>query len=283
MLASSLSTVDPVPAMNRPATETKTGPLVRTLVTNERAGRGAVLFVAWSLGLCVVCASAYILVFPVLLSGATPLLMEWLLERMPRWAYNLLTRGLFTLGMTAFLAAMTVALVAGPRMLRARMTRRGVGLTVVGLILAAVYLVAPMIWYGRSRSRVEEMQTSSRAWKAELRQRLESGQVPEDQRERMWQIYARAVYQDEGITTRIPDANGSLVTYEPAAPDIAARQSYLETLERLQPPTEHVRGAAIWVALCLAAGLLWPGPRLPAAPDPVGGDHKTGTAPSAGE
>lgn len=232
----------------------------------EGAGRSAFLFVAWSLGVCGVCAAAYAS-----------------LERMPGWTYDLVTRGLFTLAMTGFLAAMTVALVAGPRTLRARITRRGVTLTACGLLLAAAYVIAPAIWYSRSRSRMEEIQASGRAWKADLRQRLESGQVPEDLRERMWQIYARALFKDEGITARIPDGNGGQVSFEPSEADIAARDAYLETLERLQAPPRRTGGAAIWVALCLAAGLLWPARRPPAVPSPADGDHKPGTAPAAGE
>lgn len=232
---------------------------------NESAGRASILFVAGSMGLCAVCAAAYALVAPA------------------GWASNLVVRGLFTVAMSAFLAAMTVALVAGPRTLRARVTRRGVALTACGLLLAALYLVAPRLWYARSVSRIEEIQASGRGWKADLRQKLESGQVPEPMRERMWQIYARAVYQDEGISVEVPQAGGAPIAFEPTDSDVAARQSYLETLERLQPPAGQARGAAIWVALCLAFGLLWPPRRSPAPADPGGAVDKSGTGPVACE
>jgi hypothetical protein len=222
-------------------------------------GRTAPIFVAWSLGICALCAVAYCLAFPAPTTGlTTPWLAGWLLERMPRWGYNLLVRGLFSVALIGFLAAMTVALVAGPRALRAGRARRGALLCVCGLLLAAVYCGGPMLWYARSRHAMDEMRAAARARMAELRAHLESGRVEGAQRDTMWQFYARGLYRDEGIAAEIPDANGRLISYQPSEADVAARASYVRMLEGLQSPTGHLMGSAAWTALCLAVGMLTP-------------------------
>jgi hypothetical protein len=221
-------------------------------------GRAAPIVVAWSLGICVFCAGACLLIFPMPLTGLSPPLSEWLLERMPRWGYNLLVRGLFSLALGSFLAGMTVALVAGPRALRAGRTRRGALLSLCGLLLAAVYCGGPMLWYARSRHTMDEMRAAGRARMAELRAHLESGRVEGAQRETMWQFYARGLYRDEGIAAEIPDARGRLISYQPSEADVAARASYVRMIEGLQPPMGHLTGAAAWTALCLAVGMLTP-------------------------
>ena len=243
--------------------------------------RAALRFVAWSLALCIVCTGAYILIFPVVITPLQPLpnISAWLIDRIPRWTYNTLTRLLSSAAIFSFFAAMTAALVAGPRALRARLTRRGVALTVCGLLLAAIYCGGPMLWYARSRQALDALGAEGKARLAEMRERLESGSVPESRREQVWLLYARTMYRDEGARVGIPDASGRLVPYEPTESDIADRRFYVKLLEDLRPPTDHLKGSAFWVGLCLAVGLLTPlrWPRKPAgAPGNQGANPGTG-------
>jgi hypothetical protein len=153
-----------------------------------------------------------------------------------------------------------------------------VALTLCGLLLAAVYCGGPMIWYARTRHVMNEMRTVTNAMRAELRERLEAGEGAEPARERMWQLYASGLYRDEGIVARMSDATGRTMAWEPTDTDIAARRSYLEVQERLQPPAGQVEAAGLWVAVCLGIGLLWPLRRAGAAGDAPAQGVGTGIA-----
>jgi len=247
--------------------------------------------VAVSLVLCVISTVAYLLIAPLFFQSIPWLgavsLSVWLWERIPGWVYNILVRGLFQIALFGFLVAMTVSLVAGPRALRARLRRRGMTLSLCGLLLAAVYCAGPTIWYARSRRTMEELQASGKILMANLRESLEAGTIPEPQRERMWQLYAGAMYRDEGIEVEIPDATGRLVAWQPSDSDIAVRRVHLEMLERLRPPTGQVKGSVAWVALCLGVGLLWPLRRRTTAGDASTAQsappHNPGTGTAGGE
>ena len=247
----------------------------------------AVRFVAWSLVLSVVCAGLYFLLFPLPLTAMhrpMPAASKWLFEHIPGWTYSILTRLLSSVAIFSFFAAMTAALVAGPRGLRAGATRRGTVLILGGLLLATLSCGGPLLWYARSRRSLEATQVQGRTVMAELGARLESGSVPDAQREKLWQIYAGSRYRDEGVKVLIPDASGHRIEYEPSESDISGRRSYLKLLDDLEPPTGHLKGSALWVGLCLAVGLLtplrWPG--KPAGAPPAG-DVNPGTGTLAEE